>query len=158
MLVIAALAPGAQGALAHHRLSHSRGVTVKSKAATAHRPSLAVSDRAGEIVYPGQLGRALVAAESYWGVIYPPLCETAEIILAFPATPDTAGEATLAQAPGEDCSMDIRPNLVEPQLCPAVVHEYGHWLGFEHTQNPADVMYEDGPWWAAIPECESPGQ
>lgn len=53
---------------------------------------------------------------------------------------EAAGEATQPEYP-QPCIMRIAPDLGVLDQCEAVVHEWGHWLGYGHSDNPRDVMY-----------------
>lgn len=98
----------------------------------------------------------IAAAEGYWG-LQPIWCASRLAELA-PLPPDRWGQATMP--PGGrrvDCVMTIAPELeTRPWLrCEVVVHEYGHWLGYGHNDDPSSPMYADGPYWATIPQCEN---
>lgn len=110
----------------------------------------------GKILLPTALRPALVAAQLYWGVEYPSHCFDALISYGTPTSAEgesVAGEATETVEPETACYMVVSATLTPEAQCQVVVHEFGHWRGFGHSANPADVMYEGGPWWAAIPEC-----
>jgi hypothetical protein len=109
----------------------------------------------GKIRLPATLEPVLIAAQSYWGVEYPPLCYNGAIFLGDPG-PEDAGRATMPTRAGTACEMTIDPNSTPEERCRIGVHEFGHWLGLPHTSNPADVMYELGDWWAVVPPCEGP--
>lgn len=110
----------------------------------------------GKIWLPAPLVGPLKAAQAYWGVEYPSRCFDGELAYGTPLSEEgeaMAATSTLAERPGEYCEMTVSPALGPEAQCRAVVHEFGHWRGFGHTTNPADVMYEGGPWWAVIPQC-----
>lgn len=110
----------------------------------------------GKIWLPAALRPSLEAAQTYWGVEYPSHCSSARMLYGLPLSEEdaeVAATATLTQGPEEACEMTISPALSPEAQCRVVVHEFGHWRGFDHSTNPADVMYEGGPWWATVPEC-----
>lgn len=91
---------------------------------------------------PEGYGAAEVAiAREYWGTD-PALCATQEITFDAAPTdnPGAWGEATIATEPGP-CIMRIAPALGVLNQCLTVVHEFGHWLGLQHSAYRASIMY-----------------
>lgn len=109
------------------------------------------------------ISRGLNAARAYWG--------------RGPDCPDGV-EATLFDDPdptilarGADCHIWVDQSMIlnyladggeyvaEIAVCDVTVHEYGHLLGYVHSDvptvdDPLDVMRERGP--VAVPACEAP--
>lgn len=102
--------------------------------------------------------RALQIAREYWNAPAAPLCATeAAYFDQTPMTPVSAswsGWATIPKAPGTSCVMYLRAGLGVFQQCRIAIHEYGHWLGLEHVDDPDSPMYspaEFGGSWAFEP-------
>ena len=54
------------------------------------------------------------------------------------------------------CEMTIELGLPKRLRCKTVVHEYGHWLGLEHSKNRLSPMYPVIDKGAIVPECGRP--
>lgn len=88
----------------------------------------------------------LETAAAYWGVTTPPLCGSTEV--RFDVTPPTgyAGWATIPTKPETACTMEVaaaqsiaKAHRIYWQ-CLLVVHEYGHWMGLEHSADTSSPM------------------
>lgn len=98
----------------------------------------------------------LAAAEVYWQAPLPPAVCLGSTVGYANLPPDRWGEATLPTPGWEgDCVMYVTPGLKPEDQCLVVVHEAGHWLGLPHNADPASPMYELGPWWTTVPQCEA---
>lgn len=95
----------------------------------------------------------LVAAEAYWGK--PPPCPI-NVRWATEADPSHAARATI-----DGCAMSLtigsplwRDPLLAETACIAVLHEYGHMLGYLHNPDPTSVMHETDGWITPPADCE----
>lgn len=119
------------------------------------------ADQAGARVAPPPQGwgaATLGVAQDYWGGATPALgCATEAIEWDIPilSSPDTLGEATQPTHPGTACIMRIRAGLDVVTMCYVVVHEYGHWLGYSHSDDPYSVMYPYIRQRASVPGCDA---
>jgi predicted Zn-dependent protease len=96
----------------------------------------------------------LDAAAAYWQQSSPAGCSTEAVTYA-PLSSRILGEATIPDtAQSGPCVMTIRSGLSPELRCMAVVHEYGHWLGFEHSKNRHSPMFAVVDRGARVPECE----
>lgn len=102
--------------------------------------------------------RDLQIAREYWHSPSAPLCATETAY--FDQTPMTPlsdswnGWATIPLAPRTNCVMYLRAGLGVFQQCRIAIHEYGHWLGLEHVDDPDSPMYspaEFGGTWSFEP-------
>lgn len=100
----------------------------------------------------------LTLAEAYWGT-QPNRCASREIIVSAQSPVEGySGAAGYATNPHDyteaiPCVMWIREGLGVREQCLIVVHEYGHWLGLSHSNDPTSPMYVDGPWGARVGVC-----
>lgn len=92
-----------------------------------------------------ELERAYDTAVRFWHV-EPSNCESLDReIVDDAAMPEEAeGWATIANEP-TPCILYLRRTLAKPimwvRACGVLIHEVGHLLGFEHSDDPANVMY-----------------
>lgn len=90
---------------------------------------------------------AFVEAQSYWGGAAPTRCSsiTREVVppgsLDGPDAADSVGRATMPE-PGTvvPCGVWIVSGLRPCKLRYVMAHEYGHLLGYGHTEEPENVM------------------
>lgn len=100
---------------------------------------------------PEGYGKAEIAiAREYWGT-EPTNCVTQSIEFDAAIQPN-AGEATIATEPGH-CFMRIAPGLGVYTQCRVVIHEYGHWLGLQHSAYKASIMHRAVNAKPFIPAC-----
>jgi hypothetical protein len=104
---------------------------------------------------PVTLGADLDAAATYWQST-PALCSTEAV--GYGELPGRElGRATFADpAAIGPCEMTIELGLSKRLRCMTVVHEYGHWLGLEHSKNRRSPMYPVIDRGANVPECGRP--
>lgn len=103
--------------------------------------------------YPAGIEGDLQGARDYWGSEPLGCASTSVEIVALP--PDRWGEATLPPPNWRGpCVMRVAPDLEPWYQCLVVVHEFGHWLSVEHNGDQTSPMYERGPYWATIPQCD----
>jgi predicted Zn-dependent protease len=105
---------------------------------------------------PATLHGDLDAAAAYWHQSAPARCSTEAV--GYGNLPNLVlGEATIPD-PVETgpCEMTIKPGLSTRLRCMTVVHEYGHWLGLEHSKNRLSPMYPVIDKGAIVPECGRP--
>lgn len=105
---------------------------------------------------PASLPGAVEAAAAYWHQSAPARCSTETV--RYGKLPNRMlGQATIPD-PVESgpCEMIIEPGLSKRLRCMTVVHEYGHWLGLEHSKNRLSPMYPVIDQGAIVPECGPP--
>lgn len=105
---------------------------------------------------PATLNSDLDAAAAYWHPAVPARCATEAV--GYAKQPSLMlGQATIPD-PVESgpCEMTIEPGLSKRLRCMTVVHEYGHWLGLEHSKNRLSPMYPVIDRGAIVPECGRP--
>jgi hypothetical protein len=102
---------------------------------------------------PATLGTDLDAAATYWQQSTPALCSTETV--GYGELPGRElGRATFADpAAIGPCEMTIELGLSKRLRCMTVVHEYGHWLGLEHSKDRLNPMYPVIDKGAIVPEC-----
>lgn len=95
-----------------------------------------------------ELERAYSVATRWWGET-PTECSSLdrEIVADDEMPEDTEGWATI---PGDEpvpCVLYIRRALAAPRsferACAVTLHEVGHLLGYDHSDDPRNVMYPD---------------
>lgn len=93
------------------------------------------------------------AAASYWGrPVDPSTCPDGVQVDRGALT----GPLAIADLGGCRVTVDPAIDTYDDYVrCEVMVHEYGHLLGLLHTNVVTDVMYEEGPYWASIPQCDS---
>jgi Matrixin len=102
---------------------------------------------------PATLAGDLDAAAAYWQQNAPARCSTQ--VAGYGKLPSPVlGRATIPD-PLESgpCEMTIELGLSRRLRCMTVVHEYGHWLGLEHSTNRRSPMYSVIDSGAIVPEC-----
>jgi hypothetical protein len=104
---------------------------------------------------PATLQGDLDAAAAYWHQNAPARCSTEAV--AYAKLPGLMlGEATVPDpAESGPCEMTIELGLSGRLRCMTVVHEYGHWLGLEHSKNRLSPMYPVIDRGAMVPQCGS---
>lgn len=102
---------------------------------------------------PATLHGDFEAAAAYWQQSTPARCSTEAV--SFSKLPGAVlGEATIPDpAQSGPCEMTIERGLSRYLRCMTVVHEFGHWLGFHHSQNRRSPMYPIIASGAVVPEC-----
>jgi hypothetical protein len=105
---------------------------------------------------PATLNGDLDAATAYWQQSVPARCSTEAVGYAKQLN-RVLGQATIPD-PVESgpCEMTIELGLSNRLRCMTVVHEYGHWLGLEHSKNRFSPMYPVIDKGAVVPECGRP--
>ena len=95
----------------------------------------------------------LDAAAAYWHQNAPALCSSEAV--GYTKQPGRVlGQATIpGPAESEPCEMTIELGLSKRLRCMTVVHEYGHWLGLEHSKNRHSPMYPVIDKGAIVPAC-----
>lgn len=96
---------------------------------------------------------ALRVAQEYWGTSHPPDCAT-QVIHWGESGPYWSGRpasATAVQEPNQMCEMWVdAKGLNTYTLCVLVVHEYGHWMGYQWGTDPHSITFDGdqyGDWW-----------
>ena len=113
----------------------------------------AIASAAVSLAAPTTLPGDLVAATAYWHQNVPARCSTEAV--GYGKLPNRVlGQATIPD-PVESgpCEMTIELGLSKRLRCMTVVHEYGHWLGLEHSKNRFSPMYPVIDQGAIVPEC-----
>lgn len=102
------------------------------------------------------LGTDLDAAASFWHQNAAAHCSTEAV--GYGELPGRElGQATVSDpAVSGPCEMTIELGLSKRLRCMTVVHEYGHWLGLEHSKNRRSPMYPVIDRGAIVPECGRP--
>jgi len=63
---------------------------------------------------------------------------TIEEVSSFPNRPETVGMAYVSL---DFCSITIKTGLTEYEYFLVLIHEYLHCLGYNHVEDPDDIMY-----------------
>lgn len=94
------------------------------------------------------LNRAYQVANDYWGS-EPEGCASIDVqIVPNGSLPDNANGWATVPEPGErvPCVLYLVRKLAKPSnwtmACAVMIHEAGHLRGFEHSEDPANVMYD----------------
>ncbi|HEX5712999.1 MAG TPA: matrixin family metalloprotease [Solirubrobacterales bacterium] len=105
---------------------------------------------------PATLPGDLDAAAAYWHQNAPARCSTKAVGYGRLPGP-LLGQATIPD-PVESgpCEMTIELGLSNRLRCMTVVHEYGHWLGLEHSENRRSPMFPVIDRGAIVSECGRP--
>ena len=102
---------------------------------------------------PATLTGDLEAAAAYWHQNVPARCSTEAVGYGELPGP-MLGQATVPDASvSGPCEMTIDPGLSNWLRCMTVVHEYGHWLGLEHSEDRLNPMFPVIDKGAIVPEC-----
>jgi hypothetical protein len=98
--------------------------------------------------YPNQveLDRALQAADEFWRAHDPHnRCDGRNRVALETNFPDDHSDAAGYTDPGHCGTIHILERRAvsyrRSELCTLVVHEYGHTIGYEHVDDPSDIMY-----------------
>jgi hypothetical protein len=113
----------------------------------------AIATAAVSLAAPATLPGDLDAATAYWHQKVPTRCSTEAV--GYGKLPNRVlGQATIPD-PVESgaCEMTIELGLSKRLRCMTVVHEYGHWLGLEHSKSRFSPMYPLIDKGAGVPEC-----
>lgn len=95
-------------------------------------------------------------AEEYWGGP-PPLCEATVVEWDITLPNGYAGLGTMPSKPTPLCSMEVAPAAFVGGLyyqCVLVIHEYGHWMGEDHSTDASSPMAARLNPSIHIPACE----
>ncbi|MET0557525.1 MAG: matrixin family metalloprotease [Solirubrobacterales bacterium] len=120
--------------------------------------AVAIASAAVSLASPAPTGLPgdLDAAAAYWHQTAPARCSTEAVGYGQLPTP-VLGQATVPSAvESGPCEMTIEPGLSNRLQCMTVVHEYGHWLGLEHSKNRLNPMYPVIDRGANVPQCGRP--
>jgi hypothetical protein len=110
---------------------------------------------AGPAPAPATMQGDLAAAATYWQQPVAAHCSSESISSA--AMPGRVlGEATVPdlEEQSEPCMMKINSGMTHRLRCLVVVHEYGHWLGLDHSTNRKNPMFPIIEPTLVVPECE----
>lgn len=109
---------------------------------------------AGPAPAPATLQGDLDAAAAYWQAA-PTHCSTESVTLVR-SRGRVLGEGTVPDpTQSGPCVMEVSTGMSRRLRCLVVVHEYGHWLGLNHSPDTHNVMFPVvKPENLVVPECE----